>query len=120
MSGVWLDPAQAGVEFATPDNQNRLSILAGLENNECHTIHWRIIIDGVEKQNEMVALEKPVQGPFILRVQVRRISAPSPARMARVKYPGLGSWTYGALYRYHGYPKNGQRGTYEYSTKVKK
>ena len=38
---------QAGIEFATPDNQNRLSILAGFKANECQTIHWRIIVDGI-------------------------------------------------------------------------
>ena len=27
----------------------------------------------------------------------------------RVNYPGVGGWTYGSLYLYHGYPKNGER-----------
>ena len=39
-------------------------------NNECMTIHWRIIVGGTEKQNEFVTLKEPVAGPFILRVQV--------------------------------------------------
>jgi hypothetical protein len=26
--------------------------------------------------------------------------------MDRANYPGLGGWTYGALYLYHGYPKS--------------
>ena len=38
--------------------------------------------------------------------------------MDRIKYPGIGGWTYGALYLYHGHPKNGERDTYEYSTEV--
>ena len=38
--------------------------------------------------------------------------------MDRVQYPGIGGWTYGALYLYHGYPKNAERGSYEYSTEV--
>jgi hypothetical protein len=61
---------KAGIEFATPDNQNRLSILAGFKNSECQTIHWQIMVDGTEKQNETITLDTPVRGPFILRVQV--------------------------------------------------
>jgi hypothetical protein len=61
---------RAGIEFATPDNQNRLSILAGFQKNECTTIHWRIIVDGEEKQSEIVPLKEPVKGPFTLRVQL--------------------------------------------------
>ncbi len=49
---------------------DRLSILAGFTKNECQTVHWRITVDGMEKQNETVTLKVPVQGPFILRVQV--------------------------------------------------
>jgi len=45
-------------------------ILAGFNGNECKTIHWRIIVDGTEKQNDIVTLTEPVKGPFILRVQV--------------------------------------------------
>ena len=40
--------------------------------------------------------------------------------MDRVNYPGVGGWTYGALYLYHGHPKNGERDRYEYSTKMEK
>ena len=61
---------EAGVEFATPDNKNRLVILAGFKENECTTIHWRLIIDGIEKQNEFITLKEHVKGSFILRVQV--------------------------------------------------
>jgi len=62
--------AEAGVEFATADNKNRLVILAGFNANECRTIHWRLIVDRIEKQNDIVTLKEPVKGPFILRVQV--------------------------------------------------
>jgi len=61
---------EAGVEFATPDNKNRLVTLAGFNENECTTIHWRIIVGETERQNEIITLKKPVKGPFILRVQV--------------------------------------------------
>jgi len=61
---------EAGVEFATPDNKNRLSVLAGFNGNECTTIHWRIIVGGIERQTDIVTLEEPVKCPFILRVQV--------------------------------------------------
>jgi hypothetical protein len=61
---------EAGVEFATAGNKNRLVILAGFNENECTTIHWRLIVNGTEKQNDIVTLKEPVKGPFILRVQV--------------------------------------------------
>jgi hypothetical protein len=61
---------EAGVEFATADNKNRLVILTGFNENECTTIHWRLIVNGTEKQNDIVTLKEPVKGPFILRVQV--------------------------------------------------
>ena len=38
--------------------------------------------------------------------------------MDRVTFPGIGGWTYGALYLYHGHPKNGEREKYEYSIEV--
>lgn len=34
--------------------------------------------------------------------------------MDRVNYPGLDGWTYGALYLYHGYLKEGERDEYEF------
>jgi len=40
--------------------------------------------------------------------------------MDRIKYPGIGGWTYGALYLYHGHPIKGERDIYEYSTEVEK
>ena len=40
--------------------------------------------------------------------------------MDRVQYPDIGGWTYGALYLYHGFPKDGERDTYEYSTEGEK
>lgn len=40
---------EAGVEFATADNKNRLMILAGFNGNECTTIHWRLLVDGIKK-----------------------------------------------------------------------
>jgi hypothetical protein len=61
---------EAGVEFATAGNKNRLVILAGFNENECTTIHWRLIVNGTEKQNDIVTLKEPVKGPFIFRVQV--------------------------------------------------
>lgn len=61
---------KAGIEFATPDNKNRLMILAGFKENECTSVHWRIIVDGVEKENYVDVLAEPVKGAFILRVQV--------------------------------------------------
>ena len=62
--------AEAGIEFATLDNKNRLSILAGFNGNKCTTIHWRIIVGEIERQNKIITLKEPVKGPFILRVQM--------------------------------------------------
>ncbi|MBN2296782.1 MAG: hypothetical protein JXM70_30430 [Pirellulales bacterium] len=61
---------EAGVEFATSDNQNRLVILAGFNQNECTTLRWRVVVAGEEKRNEFIPLKKSVKGPFVFRVQV--------------------------------------------------
>lgn len=62
--------AEAGVEFATPDNKNRMAVLAGFSSGRCTAIHWYVVVDGEEKQQRVVRLEEPVEGPFVLRVQV--------------------------------------------------
>jgi hypothetical protein len=36
--------------------------------------------------------------------------------MDRITLLGIGGCTYGALYLYHGFPKNGEREQYEYAT----
>ena len=61
---------EAGVEFATPDNKNRLVVLAGFSASECTTIRWQAVVDGQEMQNEVTRLKQPVEGPFTLRLQV--------------------------------------------------
>ena len=47
---------EAGVEFATPDNKNRLVVLAGFSASECTTIRWQAVVDGQEMQNEVTRL----------------------------------------------------------------
>jgi len=69
-AGTEGNSGKAGVEFATPDNKNRLSVLAGFNGKECTTIQWQVSVDENEKQNETITLEEPLIGPFILRVQV--------------------------------------------------
>jgi hypothetical protein len=69
-SGTEGNSGKAGVEFATPDNNNRLSVLAGFNGKECTTIQWQVFVDENENQNEIITLEEPVIGPFILRVQM--------------------------------------------------
>ncbi len=69
-AGTQGESPKAGVDFATPDNKNRLSILAGFTSNRCTSIQWRVIVAGREEQNNSVKLEEPVEGPFTLRVQV--------------------------------------------------
>ena len=84
LAGVCFDHAQAQVSSPLDiqfrrqavrrlvfdhDSAIPLSILAGFRQDECQTIHWRIIVDGMEKQDDVVTLETPVKGPFILRVQ---------------------------------------------------
>ncbi|MEX0324000.1 MAG: hypothetical protein AB3N63_17715 [Puniceicoccaceae bacterium] len=64
------EAAKAGVEFATPDNKNRISILAGFESGKCTSIYWDVQVDGIDMQERTVELEQPVEGPFTLRVQV--------------------------------------------------
>ena len=61
---------EAGVEFATPDNKNRLMVLAGFKGDKCKTIRWQVIVKGRKKEEKIVNLKKPVRGAFILRVQV--------------------------------------------------
>jgi hypothetical protein len=69
-AGTHGESPKAGVEFATADNRNRMSILAGLNSNKCTAIHWQVIVAGEEKQSTRVELKEPVEGPFTLRVQV--------------------------------------------------
>ena len=69
-SGTEGNSGKAGIEFATPDHNKRLSVLAGFNGKECTTIQWQVNVNGSEKQNEIISLEEPVKGPFILRVQV--------------------------------------------------
>jgi len=64
------DSPKAGIDFATPDSRNRMSILAGFSSNRCTSIHWQVIVGGEEKQSNCVELDDPVEGPFTLRVQV--------------------------------------------------
>jgi hypothetical protein len=64
------DSPKAGIDFATPDSRNRMSILAGFSSNRCTSIHWQVIVAGEEKQSNCVELDDPVEGPFTLRVQV--------------------------------------------------
>jgi len=61
---------EAGVEFATPDNENRMVVLAGFNQNECTTIRWQVVVAGEEKRNEIITLKRSVKGPFVFRVQV--------------------------------------------------
>jgi hypothetical protein len=61
---------EAGVEFASPDNRSRLMVLAGFKGNECRSIRYQVIVDGKERTNELVDLEKAVKGPFTLRVHM--------------------------------------------------
>ena len=64
------DSPKAGVDFATPGNRTRMSILAGFSSNRCTSIHWQVIVAGKEQQSNCVELDDPVEGPFTLRVQV--------------------------------------------------
>lgn len=69
-AGTRGESPKAGVDFATPDNKNRLSILAGFNSNRCTTICWQAIVAGKEIQNNNVKLKESIEGPFTLRVQV--------------------------------------------------
>lgn len=62
--------AETGVEWATPDNRNRLAVLAGFTDGKCTTLRWRVIVDEKERQNEVTTLKQAVEGPFTLRVQM--------------------------------------------------
>lgn len=35
---------EAGVEFATPDNRNRLIVLAGFRGNECRSMRYQVMV----------------------------------------------------------------------------
>ncbi|NSW53246.1 MAG: hypothetical protein HPY85_12135 [Anaerolineae bacterium] len=61
---------EAGVEFSTPDNKNRVIILAGFNQSVCSFLRWQVFVDGHEKQNESIRLADPVEGAFIFRVQM--------------------------------------------------
>ena len=61
---------EAGVEFATPDNRNRMAVLAGFNQEVCTDLRWQVIVAGEEARNEVIALTDPVEGEFILRVQM--------------------------------------------------
>ena len=66
-----LDTAgNAGVEFATSDNKNRISILACFESGQCRTIRWSVTVGGVRMEEQEVNLESAITGKFKLRVQV--------------------------------------------------
>ncbi len=62
--------ALAGVEFATPDNRNRFSILAELDEGRCLNVHIRMVVDGEEKEVKKVGVGQSLNGPFTFRVQV--------------------------------------------------
>ena len=61
---------EAGVEFATPDNRNRMVVLAGFNQDVCTVLRWQVIVDGEEKLNEVITLTDPVECGFIFRVQM--------------------------------------------------
>jgi len=61
---------EAGVEFATPDNRNRMILLASFKQDVCTAIRWQVVVAGEEKQNEIITLEDAVQGAFLFRVQM--------------------------------------------------
>jgi len=62
--------SEAGVEFATPDNRNRMSVLAVFSGNRCTGIQWNLTVDGETKQDQLVNLDDPISGSFTLRVQM--------------------------------------------------
>jgi hypothetical protein len=61
---------EAGVEFATPGNRNRLAVLAIFSAGRCTHVRWRVTVGGEQKEDAVTALDEPVEGPFRLRVQV--------------------------------------------------
>lgn len=61
--------AEAGVEFATPDNNSRLALLAGFVNESCHNLRLKVVVNSEEYENRIIKLNDPVKGPFTLRVQ---------------------------------------------------
>ena len=69
-NGAHGDSLEAGVEFATPDNRNRVIILAGFNQEVCTSLRWQVFVDGEEQHDESLALADPVEGAFIFRVQM--------------------------------------------------
>ncbi len=61
---------EVGVEFASRQKDARVTVLAGFSANKCTQIRWQVIIKGRQKQNAVVSLERPIVGPFVLRVQM--------------------------------------------------
>ncbi len=68
--GAHGNSPEAGIEFATPDNKNRVIILAGFNQDVCSSLRWQVFVDGEEKQNESIGLADPVEGAFTFRVQM--------------------------------------------------
>lgn len=61
--------AQVGVEFASPDNKDRLCVLADFNNDICQSISFIIILDHKEIVNQRTLLKEPIEGSFVFRVQ---------------------------------------------------
>ena len=61
---------KAGVEFATADNQNRISVVACFDAGQCHSLRWSVMVKGKQLEEKSTNLKKPVRGPFTLRVQL--------------------------------------------------
>jgi hypothetical protein len=60
----------AGVEFATPDNQNRVSVVACFDAGQCRSLQWSVLVNGKQLEEKSTNLKQPTRGPFTLRVQV--------------------------------------------------
>ena len=61
---------KAGVEFATADNQNRISVIACFDSGQCCSLRWSVMVKGKQLEEKSTNLKKPVRGPFTLRVQL--------------------------------------------------
>ena len=61
---------KAGVEFATPDNQNRVSVVACFDAGQCRSLQWSVLVNGKQLEEKSTNLKQPTRGPFTLRVQV--------------------------------------------------
>ena len=57
----------AGVEFATPDNQNRISVVACFDAGQCRSLRWSVLVKGKQLEEKSTTLKQPVRGPFTFR-----------------------------------------------------